>query len=282
LEFIPSHMLKVIDTHDKMGERYEMLRANGQPLEFFSCSTEEEGAYLRRADIVIARRAAEARYFNQVSGCETAVVIPHVEPPRFLDRRFSRLKNVGMVASANQINQTIVRECLGTVERKLQGAACEFTVHIAGEIRDLVERFPIGERAVFHKPWVRMHGFVPDISEFYRRMDLILSPVTMGTGINIKTVQAMAFGMPLLTTDCGSKGIETGDPMHEHSNLDALVTSLLALAERPGELQRLARLSRDHYTRFYNEGVGALDNLFAHPKLAGKAPTADAALVSNR
>jgi len=51
LDFVPSHMLKVIDTHDKMADRYDMLRANGQPLEFFSCTEAEEGAYLRHADL---------------------------------------------------------------------------------------------------------------------------------------------------------------------------------------------------------------------------------------
>src|SRR5262249_2582132 len=49
LEFVPSYVLKVIDTHDKMGDRYEMLRKNDQPLEFFSCTPQEEGDYLRRA-----------------------------------------------------------------------------------------------------------------------------------------------------------------------------------------------------------------------------------------
>jgi GT2 family glycosyltransferase/glycosyltransferase involved in cell wall biosynthesis len=272
LEFTPSYMLKVIDTHDKMGERYEMLRANGQPLEFFSCTREEEGRYLRRADMVVARRAEEARYFDEVSGCQTAVVVPHVEPPRSVDRRFLRLMNVGIVASANQINLTQARECLRAIERRSQGQACTFTVHIAGEIREMVERLPAEDKAVFDKPWLRMRGFVPDIGEFYRGMDLILSPVTMGTGINIKTVQAMAFGMPLLTTDCGSKGIETGDPMHQHRDLDALVASLFALAEQPAQLERLARLSREHYTQFYKEGIGGFYSLFAHPKLAHEAP----------
>ncbi len=104
LEYVPSHILKVIDTHDKMGGRYDMLRANNQPLEFFSCSPAEEGAYLRRADIVVARRAEEASYFNSVTKRGTAIVIPHVEDPQFLNRRFDKLANVGIVASANRIN----------------------------------------------------------------------------------------------------------------------------------------------------------------------------------
>jgi hypothetical protein len=60
-----------------MGDRYEMLRANGQPSEFFSCTPAEEGAYLRRADVVVARRDEEARSFDSVTGRNTAVVIPH-------------------------------------------------------------------------------------------------------------------------------------------------------------------------------------------------------------
>jgi GT2 family glycosyltransferase/glycosyltransferase involved in cell wall biosynthesis len=272
LEFVPRYMLKVIDTHDKMGDRFDMLRANGAPLEFFSCTQADEGAYFRRADVVIARREEEARYFNQVSGRETALVIPHVEPARFVDRRFSDLNKVGIVASANQINLAQLRECLAAIDRKRQGAACSFTVHVAGEIRNMVDRLPAGEKIVFEKPWVRMLGFVPDIGAFYSGMDLILSPVTMGTGINVKTVQAMAFGTPLLTTDCGSKGIETEDPMHQHRDLDALVASLFALAEQPAQLERLARLSRERYTQFYQKGIGGFYSLFAHPKLTQEAP----------
>jgi len=267
LEFLPAHILKVIDTNDKMGNRYEMLRANRQPLEFFSCTPEEEGAYLQRADVVIALREEEARYFDSVSGRNSAIVIPHVEDPRFVEKTFSGLKNVGMVASANRINLTITRVFLDAVDSRLQGRNCPFTVHIAGQVRDMVADLPRREAKVFRKPWVRMYGFIPDIAKFYADMDVIVSPVTMGTGINIKTVQAMAFGMPLITTACGSKGIETGDPMHSHSDLDALADTLLSLTNRPDELQRLAAISRARYTTFYESSLAAMPQIFMHPKL---------------
>jgi len=277
LEFVPSHMLKVIDTHDKMGNRYDMLRANGQPLEFFSCTPEEEGAYLRRADVVVARREEEAGYFNSVSGCATAIVIPHVEAPQFVDKTFNELGNVGIVASANRINLAIVRECLGAIDLRLHGKSCPFTVHVAGQVKDMVDCLPPGEAAIFYKPWVRLLGFVPDIAKFYADMDVIVSPVTMGTGINVKTVQAMAFGMPLLTTAWGAKGIESGDPLHSLHNLNDLVDSLLTLEKRPEELQRLAEVSRTRYISFYHESLSSIQSMFKHPKLFRKinepAPT---------
>lgn len=270
LEFVPAHVLRVIDTHDKMGDRYEMLKANGQPLEFFSCTPEEEGAYLRRADIVVARRGEEARYFDGVSGRTTAIVIPHLEDPHFVQRTFVEPRDVGIVASANRINLAIVRECLAAIERRLRGEDCPFTLHVAGQVRDMVARLPSGEAEAFRKPWVQMRGFVPDIARFYAEMDLMISPATMGTGINVKTVQAMAFGMPLLTTAVGSKGIATGDPMHSHADLDALADSLLSLSNRPDELERLAALSRSRYVTFYESGLAAMRGMFAHPKLQAK------------
>lgn len=270
LEFVPAHVLKVIDTHDKMGNRYEMLRANGQPLEFFSCTPEQEGAYLRRADIVVARREEEARYFDSVTGRTTAIVIPHLEDPHFAPRAFSGLHNVGIVASPNRINLGAVRECLAAIDRRLRSEDCPFTLNVAGHVEEMVPGLPSREAEVFGRPWVRMRGFVPDIAGFYAEMDLIVSPATMGTGINVKTVQAMAFGMPLLTTVVGSRGIVTGDPLHSHVDLDALADSLLALTSRPDELERLAALSRTWYTSFYESGLVAMRGMFAHPKLQGR------------
>lgn len=277
LEYVPAHILKVIDTHDKMGGRYEMLRANGQPLEFFSCTPEEEGAYLRRADVVVARRAEEADYFDSVSGRDTAIVIPHVEAPRFLDRGFEQLYRVGLVASANRINLALMREFLESLDRQLKGAAPPFTVHIAGQVKDMVADLPEAQQAVFRRPWVTLLGFVDSIADFYDAMDLIVSPVTMGTGINVKTVQAMAFGMPLITTAWGSKGIESGEPMHMHQDLDSLAGSLLALASRPHELNPLAAVSRRCYTTFYENSISGFHTLLTHPKLLDAPATAPAA-----
>ncbi|GLK84725.1 glycosyltransferase [Ancylobacter defluvii] len=266
LDYVPAHILKVIDTHDKMGDRYEMLRRNGQPLEFFSCSPEEEGAYLRRADLVVARRAEEAAYFNSMTGRETAIVIPHVEEARFLDRSFTRMAHVGMVASANRINLAIALQLLQAIERQLDGKPCPFTLHIAGQVRDMIQDLTPEEAALFARPWVKLHGFVPDIGTFYAAADVVVSPVTMGTGINVKTVQAMAYGMPLLTTKWGGKGIETGDPMHGHADLDELVASLLRLAKDPSPLAGLADTSRRRYQAFYDDSIAAMEGMFAAVK----------------
>lgn len=272
LDYVPAHILKVIDTHDKMGNRYEMLRRNGQPLEFFSCTPEEEGAYLRRADIVVARRAEEAEYFNWVMGRDAAIVIPYVEAPRADHRSFARLANVGTVASANHINLAMTLQFLRAIERVAGTSAVSFIVHIAGHVRDLIGSLPAEEQALFHRPWVRIHGFVPDIGAFYEGLDVVVSPVTMGTGNNVKTVQAMAQGMPVLTTINGSKGIETDEPMHRHEDLDALAASLFRLEQTPAELERLAATSRRCYQILHDDAIRAMTGMFAAVKQGPPRP----------
>lgn len=253
LDFVPAHILKVIDTHDKMGDRYDMLRKNGQPLEFFSCSPEQERAYLRRADVVVARPAEEAAYFDSVSDRKTAIVIPHVEDPHFIDRSYDWLEHVGFVASANQINIATTLDFLKALEAARGASDMSLKIHIAGQVRDMVSSLSAADRALFTRPWVTLHRFIDDIGTFYRQMDAIVSPVTMGTGINVKTVQAMAYGMPLIATAWGSKGIDTDHAMHAHLDVDALVDGLFRIAKDADALNDLARISRERYTRFLAE-----------------------------
>ena len=116
-------------------------------------------------------------------------------------------------------------------------------------------------RKAFAAPWVRLPGFVEDLAPFYAETDLVVSPVTIGTGINVKTVQAMAYGMPLLTTAWGSKGIDTDVPLHRLQDLDALVEAMFELVDGPENLERLQARSRDAYQRFFDASLTALDKV---------------------
>jgi len=222
--------------------------------------------------VVVARRAEEGEYFNSVSQRQTAIVIPHFEEPRFQQRRFETLKNVGLVASANRINLAIMLDFVQTVARVTEGGKVPFLVHIAGQVRDMIRDLPSADQAAFGKDWITLHGFVPDIADFYAQMDLIVSPVTMGTGINVKTVQAMAFGMPLLTTAWGCKGIETGDPMHGFKSMDELVNGLMGLDAQPATLKYLASVSRDRYVQFYDESLVGFNVIIQSAKASANLP----------
>lgn len=267
LEYIPGHILKIIDTHDKFGNRFEAMRERGIPSEFFSCTPEEEGAYLKRADIVIARREEEAEYFNRVSGLKTAVTIPHFEEPKFIGRDFGGLKYAGIVASPNFVNLRIIVDFIAALNNYVNERPCPFIINIVGDIKNMIHIQSLPVQQVFNKPYIRLHGFLPNLGEFYSKMDLIISPVTFGTGINVKSIEAMAYGLPLITTKCGSKGIDTDEPMHRHDNIEDIIKSLFTLANEPAGLNRLAAASRSIYGKFYDRSLRDFNSLFDHQKL---------------
>lgn len=56
-------------------------------------------------------------------------------------------------------------------------------------------------------PGVMAHGFVEDISSFYDRSKLFISPVLSGAGIKIKNLEAMIQGVPIVSTPLGVDGL---------------------------------------------------------------------------
>ena len=70
-------------------------------------------------------------------------------------------------------------------------------------------------------------GLVTDLPAFYDRTRVVISPIRFGAGVKVKTVQALQYGVPVVSTSCGSEGIDT-------YGLDAI-----AVADDPEDFARL-------------------------------------------
>ena len=57
---------------------------------------------------------------------------------------------------------------------------------------------------------VRLRGFVDNLDDIYREIDIVISPVRFGAGLKIKNVEALAHGLPLITTSHGAEGMQDG------------------------------------------------------------------------
>jgi glycosyltransferase involved in cell wall biosynthesis len=54
-------------------------------------------------------------------------------------------------------------------------------------------------------------GYVEDLASLYRECRLFVAPLTEGGGIKIKILEAMARGIPIVTTAIGAEGIVGAD-----------------------------------------------------------------------
>ena len=55
---------------------------------------------------------------------------------------------------------------------------------------------------------VQLAGYVDDVRPFMQRNNIFIAPLRSGSGTKIKVLNAMAMGMPVVTTSIGAEGIE--------------------------------------------------------------------------
>jgi glycosyltransferase involved in cell wall biosynthesis len=66
----------------------------------------------------------------------------------------------------------------------------------------------------FNMPSLNIHGlgFVQSLDEFYNRQTIIISPLRFGTGLNMKILEALSYGKPIVTTAKSIQGFEQTTP----------------------------------------------------------------------
>ncbi len=58
---------------------------------------------------------------------------------------------------------------------------------------------------------LRVHGFVPDVRPYFHQSTIAVCPIRDGGGTRIKILDALAMGMPIVSTTIGCEGIDVVD-----------------------------------------------------------------------
>ena len=77
-------------------------------------------------------------------------------------------------------------------------------------------------------------GEIPSAAEFLRGLSVLLFPLERGSGMKVKVLEAIATGVPVVTTRAGAEGIEAGPGVvieEDNSALAAATADLLADAD---------------------------------------------------
>ena len=54
---------------------------------------------------------------------------------------------------------------------------------------------------------INIHGFTNDLEIPYKENDIMINPMTFGSGLKIKSIEALCYGKCLITTDVGAQGL---------------------------------------------------------------------------
>jgi glycosyltransferase involved in cell wall biosynthesis len=96
-------------------------------------------------------------------------------------------------------------------------------------------------------PGVRLHGFVDDLQSVYGQARVSVAPLLFGSGMKVKVLDAMARGMPTVTTPVGAEGIDAVNGCHlaVADSAAAMAEAVLELLENRAQWSAMSAASRE-------------------------------------
>ncbi len=238
LEAFGDDVVKVLDTHDVFGGRADRFRAAGLGPAWFSTTPAEEARGLARADIVLAIQDEEAEHFRRL-GHRDVRIVGHLPPAAKRRPRPVAASGItaGYLASGNPINVNSFERLRGRLGR---AGPPGMTLMVAGAICTKLPVHP--------EPFAAIGG-VDDVAAFYDAVDLVINPMTFGTGLKIKSVEAVFQGLPLMATAAAMTGLPARHPGHRFTSVEDLADGLAAVGtDDLADLAQASRVCRAEYS----------------------------------
>ena len=184
---------KMLELHDVMHLRQLAFSEYGYAAPI-SVKPADELASMQRYDCVLVLNNEERRYLAD-QGVDQAVYLPpsvtFVQSPVSPEAR-----PIGLIGSQAKPNLHGLQECLGLLG-EVGGA-------IAGPLSQTKEVGDLASNSLLNM------GIIDDVADFYRQVDVVLSPIKFGAGLKIKVLEAIAHGRPLLATEHSIAGFPDG------------------------------------------------------------------------
>jgi len=206
--------IKVIDTHDFITAQLQKKVNIGQ-------SFKEEIRRISLFDIALAISVEEQYIFSQF--CKSKVVLAPMmlDKPQNLHDIEEKPFDLIYVASDNVHNQKAAKWFFNEVYRLLPA---NIQICVIGQIN---------EHLSIKAPNIIAVNFAEDLSIYYQKAKVALCPMLTGTGMKIKVVEALSYGLPIV---CNTRGIDglinktdngclvSDDPVEFANNIIKLLT----------------------------------------------------------
>lgn len=101
-------------------------------------------------------------------------------------------------------------------------------------------------------PFIEVTGSVPDVRPYYERASVFIVPLRLGGGTRLKIVEAMAMGLPVVSTSVGAEGLDvhSGEDIWIADDPRAFAEGVLRLLSDPVLWSRLSAGGRRRACRY--------------------------------
>jgi hypothetical protein len=190
--------LKVVDTIDVFSTKQDKVEQFGIS-DGLALSAQEEASLLSAVDLIIAIQPNEAEKLQRLAPNKRVITVgidfdlvdalPCASgDPVVLMAASDNPMNVKGLADFLRFAWPLVRREIPGIELRVVGA--------------------VGNKVQIDDPRVKLMGWVEDVSAAYLSARVVINPAVAGTGLKVKTVEALCHLRPIVTWPAGVDGIE--------------------------------------------------------------------------
>lgn len=110
---------------------------------------------------------------------------------------------------------------------------------------------------------VELHTDVPEVEKYYLESDIFINTIFDGAGKNIKILEALAYGIPIISSTFGSRGY-TGFPIPVFNSAEECIELVNKLAASVETRKEFIQKQKEYYGNYAKESILELDTLIAN------------------
>jgi glycosyltransferase involved in cell wall biosynthesis len=241
LNVFGNDVLKIIDTHDIFAERHRLFLKRGLSPGWFFTTRRSEAKALNRADVTLAIQENDARHLRSLTS-KPVVIVGHRTPVASNSRKPDSA-TILFVGSLNGPNldgiRWFLRKSWPIIRSNEPGARLVVAGHCCQRLSP--------------EPGVELRGEVSNLTALYESATVIINPTQFGTGLKIKTIEALGMGCPVVSTGIGAEGLSE-EAYLRRDGVEEFAEGVLTLLRNPTRREELSAKAIA-YVRDYNEVV---------------------------
>lgn len=185
--------IKVLSTHDSFA--YRNLRVNDNSL-YLTAS--EEAKAMQRATHILALQESERNYFEHLSPLSKTYTVYNYYPFHYSE--IIDNKNILFLSSKNPYNINGIKWFIDEVLPLIVEDFPTCKLIIGGMICEELSSYAFMKN-------IELQGYVDNAEKFYSQGDVAINPVFQGTGLKIKTFEAISYDKVVITHPHSQEGI---------------------------------------------------------------------------
>lgn len=188
---------KIIFTHDCFSNKAERIHQDK-----YSLSPDQESRALKKADIVLAIQEHEAHAFEILAPNKPIYTV--YMPVKYIHLPQVNNKNILFISGDSDLNRNGINRFIKNVFYHLIKTDDNINLIIGGGISSFISK-------TYNHRQIKIIGNVSNLSDFYLLGDIVINPIYQGTGLKIKTLEAISFGKIVIVNPHSIEGLYKSD-----------------------------------------------------------------------